>query len=388
MAAVAELQQRIEVDEKAIANGSVETAEVNRPATDLSALTATTVDGSTNPAKTPFTSPTPESKPQPAPVLTAEQSSKYDKLLSIVTSWTDKPSASTPNSPRIPLTDSDRIWLTSECLLRYLRATKWSVNEAATRLLSTLSWRHEYGLEQHTADYISPENATGKQVIFGYDVAGRPCLYLNPAKQNTERSLKQVEQLVFMLERVIDLMPPGQETLAMLINFDKKLGADRPPLWQGKLALNILQSHYPERLGRALLMNGKMLVCFQTLDRKCSGFQFWSAHKARPTYIPYSSLLPTSFHWVVWTFLKLINPFIDPYTKEKIKYDQNLRQLVPPSQLMTSHDGDVNFEYDHPVYWPALNKLAAKKREEMVKRWERRGKRVGESELFLRGGAE
>ncbi|KAI4214223.1 MAG: hypothetical protein LQ351_003308 [Letrouitia transgressa] len=349
MAAVAEPQQRIEIDEKAIANGSVETTEVNRPATDLSALPATTVDGSINPAKTPFTSPTPESKSRPAPVLTAEQSSKYDKLLSIVTLWTDKPSVSTPNSPRIPLTDSDRIWLTRECLLRYLRATKWSVNEASTRLLSTLTWRHEYGLEKHTADYISPENATGKQVIFGYDVAGRPCLYLNPAKQNTERSLKQVEHLVFMLERVIDLMPPGQEMLAMLINFDKKMGADRPPLWQGKLVLTILQSHYPERLGRALLMN---------------------------------------VHWVVWTFLKLINPFIDPNTKEKIKYDQDLRQLVPPSQLMTSHDGDIHFEYEHSVYWPALNELAAKKRLEMVERWERRGKKVGESELFLRGGIE
>ncbi|KAL9025817.1 MAG: hypothetical protein Q9196_005429 [Gyalolechia fulgens] len=328
------------------ANGSTATQDLHTSAAKLSIAENATVDGSVDPVKTPFINPSSASKIPDPPSLTPDQLSKYEEVLTTASSWTTKPS-STPNTPAIPITDPDRMWLTRECLLRYLRATKWNVKEAASRLQATLTWRHEYGLEKHTPEYISPENATGKQVIQGYDIAGRPCLYLNPANQNTERSHKQVEHLVFMLERTMDLMPAGQEMLALLMNFDKKMGADRPPMWQGKLVLNILQSHYPERLGRALVIN---------------------------------------IHWVVWTFLKLINPFIDPATREKIKYDQSCRQFVPPSQLLKTYGGEVNFEYDHDVYWPALNELAAKKRAMMIERWEQAGKKVGESEYYLKGG--
>ena len=46
----------------------------------------------------------------------------------------------------------------------------------------------------------------------------------------------------------------------------------------------------------------------------------------------------------------------------------------------------MDFEYEHEVYWPALNELAAKRRAAMVERWETAGKKVGESEWYLRGG--
>ncbi|KAL8930708.1 MAG: hypothetical protein Q9208_000579 [Pyrenodesmia sp. 3 TL-2023] len=351
MAAVAHSQQtsapeKSPLDKLSLVDGSVDIQDLHTSAARLSLAENATVDGSADPVKTPFINPSSQTKLPTTPLLTDEQSTKYSKLLSIVQDWTTKPS-STPNASASPITDSDRMWLSYECLLRYLRATRWEVQQAAIRLQATLTWRHEYGLESHTPEYISPENATGKQVLLGYDIARRPCLYLNPGKQNTERSNKQVEHLVFMLERTLDLLPAGQETLALLINFDKKMGGDRPPLWQGKQALNILQSHYPERLGRALVFN-----------------------------IP----------WVVWTFLKLINPFIDPATREKIKYDQDLRQFVPPSQLLKTYGGDVNFVYEHDVYWPALNELARKKRAAMTERWVEAGKKVGESEHYLRGG--
>lgn len=259
MATVGQPQQtpsaeEAQTDSQIKANGLVNIQDLHTSAAKLSIAENATVDGSTDPVKTPFINPPSYVKIPTTPSLTSDQSTKYSKLLTAVQGWTTKPS-STPNASAIPITDSDRIWLTCECLLRYLRATKWDVQQAANRLQATLTWRHEYGLETHTSEYISPENATGKQLLQGYDTAGRPCLYLNPGKQNTERSNRQVEHLVFMLERTIDLMPAGQETLALLINFDKKMGGDRPPLWQGKQVLNILQSHYPERLGRSLVIN-------------------------------------------------------------------------------------------------------------------------------------
>ena len=59
---------------------------------------------------------------------------------------------------------------------------------------------------------------------------------------------------------------------------------------------------------------------------------------------------------------------------------------MPPDQLLKSYGGDVDFEYDHAVYWPALNELAAQRKHEEVERWVKGGKRVGEMEGYLRGG--
>lgn len=209
---------------------------------------------SSNVLKTPFLHPSPASRSPPTPVLTADQATKYASVLSAVEAWATTPPPSAPKSLVFPLKDDERMWLTRECLLRYLRATKWSVPDTITRLLATLAWRREYILDSHTAEYFSEENATGKQVLMGYDIANRPCLYLNPGQQNTPRSDKQIEHLVFSLERTIDLMQPGQEALSLLINFREAVKA--PSGGQGRQVLRILQSHYPERLGKALLING------------------------------------------------------------------------------------------------------------------------------------
>lgn len=77
----------------------------------------------------------------------------------------------------------------------------------------TLAWRREFGIshlgEEHgdkiTADLVAVENESGKQVILGYENDARPILYLKPGRQNTKTSHRQVQHLVFMLERVIDL---------------------------------------------------------------------------------------------------------------------------------------------------------------------------------------
>lgn len=90
--------------------------------------------------------------------------------------------------------------------------------------------------------------------------------------------------------------------------------------------------------------------------------------------------------WVVWGFFKLITPFIDPLTREKLKFNEDVRQYVPPEQLWKENGGDLDFEYDHATYWPALLKLCEEKRAEQKARWEKAGKRYGESETYLKGG--
>ena len=207
----------------------------------------------TGPIAIPLAHPLPTAKPLPPVSLTPDQQAKYSQVFSAVSQWATIPTTTDKTAKNEPITDDERMFLTRECLFRYLRATKWKVPDALKRLQSTLSWRREYGADTFTADYISPENETGKQVIQGYDINGRPVLFLNPSKQNTKMSDRQIHHLSFMLDRVIDMMPPGQETTALLINFKGAGSGNVPTVAQARAVLNILQNHNPERLGKACI---------------------------------------------------------------------------------------------------------------------------------------
>jgi hypothetical protein len=208
----------------------------------------------------PFLEPEARCKPAPRAELTPEQQKKYEGLLAHCNAIEAVPVATAKNAELKPLDADERMWLTKECLLRYLRASKWDLASSKKRLESTLTWRREYGVREHTSEYINIENETGKQVLLGYDNECRPCLYLNPARQNTERSPRQIHHLVFMLERVLDLMPAGQETLALLVDFKSSTNSSNPSVAQGRQVLSILQNHYPERLGRALIINSMAVI--------------------------------------------------------------------------------------------------------------------------------
>ncbi|KAK8110512.1 CRAL/TRIO domain-containing protein [Apiospora kogelbergensis] len=285
------------------------------------------------PVKVPFTHVTADSKPIDRLILSEEQEKKYAELLAQVKTWTEVPSTKDKGGP---LTDDEKQWLTQECLLRFLRAVKWNLKDAEKRLIETLTWRREFGVDELTADHISPENETGKQLILGWDKHGRTCQYLSPGRQNTDVSPRQTQHLVYMLERSLELMPPGQEKVALLINMkaSKNRSNTAPGISQGREVLSILQTHYPERLGRALIIN-----------------------------VPF----------MVWGFFKLITPFIDPITREKI-------------QLWKEFGGEADFEYDHATYWPALTKMCEERRAERKEKWELGGKHIGELEDYLAGG--
>ncbi|KAL5614565.1 hypothetical protein BROUX41_004668 [Berkeleyomyces rouxiae] len=299
--------------------------------------------------KTPIAQPAPGCVPAARTPLSATEQAKYEALLGRARGWTEVPSA---KGKAGALTDDERMWLTRECLERYLRATKWNEAEAEKRVLATLTWRREFGLDDLTPEHIGPENETGKQMIAGFDNEARPCLYLSPGRQNTQPSHRQVEHLAFMVERVLDLLPPGQETLALLINFKPAKGqkSSGPSLSLAKECLNVLQMHYPERLGRALIIN-----------------------------VP----------WVIWGFFKLITPFIDPRTVVKLKFNEAMNQYVPEDQLWDEFEGGkLNFEYDHSVFWPALWKMTQEHKAARRERWVAGGKNIGEHENYLFGGED
>lgn len=296
--------------------------------------------------------------------LTQEELKKYKKVLKHFQNPDLKLPVDEKNtvpSKLEPLTEFEKSWLTKECFLRYLRATKWDVDQCIERIQLTLSWRREFGIGNPSfkedvinPDLVGPENETGKQVILGYENGSRPILYLKPGRQNTKTTFRQVQHLVFMLERVIDYMPPGQDSLALLIDFKQyddvpAVSGKIPPLNVSRQVLHILQTHYPERLGKALLTN-----------------------------IP----------WLGWTFLKLIHPFIDPLTREKLVFDEPFPDYCPVEQLDKNYGGYVDFTYKHDIYWPAMNDIAGDRKKHYFDRYEKFGSIVGLSEFDLRGNSD
>ncbi|KOS17191.1 CRAL-TRIO domain-containing protein [Escovopsis weberi] len=302
--------------------------------------------------KLPIPAPAAESAPLPRATLTDTQKAMYATVLDKVAALTEVACSSKHADKSGPLTDAERAWLSRDCILRYLRAAKWNAASAFERVVATLVWRREYELDGFTADYISPEQETGKQLILGFDKEGRPCLYLNPGRQNTHTSQRQVHHMFFMVERLIDVMPPGVETLALMINFkqSKTKYPQSVSMSMSREVLHILQNHYPERLGRCLIIN---------------------------------------VHWVIQGFFKLINPFIDPVSRAKLKFNEDMRQYVPPEQLWSADwDGELDFDYDHEAYWPALMEMCRQKKEARIARWEAAGKHIGESEDYMAGSTD
>ncbi|KAF5367525.1 hypothetical protein D9758_003628 [Tetrapyrgos nigripes] len=248
------------------------------------------------------------------------------------------------------LTEEEKFWLSYECQLRYLRATKWkSADACIQRIESTLKWRREFGIyDKITSSYIEPEAVTGKEILFGYDTYGRPAFYMIPSRQNTNEATRQVEFAVWMLERAIDLMDEGVESLDLLINFADK--AKNPSLSTARKVLSILQNHYPERLGKALVIN-----------------------------VPY----------LVNMFFNMITPFIDPVTVKKLNFNIDVVKdgLFESDQVMKEWWGGIqDFEYQHDKYWSALNGMCERRKKEWMENWRKLGGKIGTSEKAYKTG--
>jgi hypothetical protein len=115
--------------------------------------------------------------------------------------------------------------------------------------------------------------------------------------------------------------------------------------------LNIIQNHYPERLGRAIVINVPFLIN---------------------------------------AFFKLIMPFVDPVTREKIKFNPDVigDGLFTKENLMTQWWGGIReFEWNHEQYWPALVKMCAERRAEQMERWRKLGAKIGVDEWDIKEGS-
>lgn len=155
-----------------------------------------------------------------------------------------------------PLSGHSLKYCTDSCLRRYLEARNWNVDKSKKMLEDTLKWRSIYKPEEIRWDEVAMEGETGKMYRAGFhDRQGRVVLILRPGMQNTSSMENQMKHLVYLLENAMLNLPPGQEQMAWLIDFTGWSITNNVPLKSARETINILQNHYPERLGIAILYN-------------------------------------------------------------------------------------------------------------------------------------
>ncbi|TEB32352.1 CRAL/TRIO domain-containing protein [Coprinellus micaceus] len=243
-------------------------------------------------------SPEPGTVIHPVYSYTEEQLQKIEDL--------KKYSASVALPPSDPYYKWEQRWLArADTHPRYMRATKWNYRDSEKRIKATMEWRRTFKPDLIRPDDVRIEAETGKIILNGFDKDGRPIIYMRPGRENTERSDRQLRHLVWWLERAKDLQPAGQESIVILVDYKSTTLRTNPSISVAGKVLHILQDHYPETLGRALG----------------------------------------------------ISPFLDPVTRDKMRFNPNLLDLIDKDQLDSDFGGSYEFEFEPNSYWDQIVEL-------------------------------
>ncbi|KAL3903113.1 MAG: hypothetical protein SGILL_010569, partial [Bacillariaceae sp.] len=106
--------------------------------------------------------------------------------------------------------------------------------------------------EEDFAAILTNETETGKIYTRGYDDAGRACMYMRPANENTVGELNNLRHLVFQLEKAVACSNKnGHGKICLIIDYDGFQVSQAPPMSTTRKVLEILQRHYAERMFRA-----------------------------------------------------------------------------------------------------------------------------------------
>lgn len=195
-------------------------------------------------------------------------------------------------------------------LRRFLQARSLNVDKACKFLVQHQKWRRSfvpYGCISEAE--IPNELKRNKIFLQGYDKINRPIGVILAARHDSfQRDLEEFKRfVVFGFDKAVSSLSAGQEKFVLIA--DLQGWSYRNMDIKGYLSiLQILQDHYPERLGRLFMI-----------------------------HVPY-------LFWGAW---KVIYPFIDPVVKEKIVFvedkflEATLLKDIDVSQLPDIYGGKL-----------------------------------------------
>ncbi|KAI9340681.1 CRAL-TRIO domain-containing protein [Zopfochytrium polystomum] len=249
-----------------------------------------------------------------------------------------------------------RVFCSDPCLRRYLRATAWDVDKAAAKLRETLIWRADYRPHEITHDQVRSEALGGNTFVNGFDKQGRPIIYLIK-RQKTENPDLNVRLLLFCLEEAIRLMPEGVEKVCLIIDLKEYKRSNSTPISVSRFTLNVLLSHYPERLGVCAILNAPWI--FGTLWAMVSPFidPITQAKVRMLKYTPPPPSAPAAAADGRQSALSTASTSLTSTTTTTTTTattaprSSPLLELIDPHQLIVAYGGEYGFVYDHDAYW-------------------------------------
>ncbi|KAL9652760.1 hypothetical protein ABK040_010793 [Willaertia magna] len=208
--------------------------------------------------------------------------------------------------------------LDNACLIRYLKARDFEIPKAHKLLWHSLNWMEDYKPHLIRAKNLSEESSTGKLYCSGYDKMNRPIVYMIPRNENTKDGEKHIQLLAYTLLSAINRMELSDK-MTWICDFEGTSMKSVPSVSDAKKTIEILSSHFPERLG----------MCFIVNPPKIFGM-----------------------------FYKLVSGFIPPITKSKIKIcykKDDLKSIFEPyidlNQLDKRYGGLVENKFNHDEMW-------------------------------------
>ncbi|CAL5193217.1 unnamed protein product [Lathyrus oleraceus] len=165
-----------------------------------------------------------------------------------------------------PIADKFPTICSDASVLRFLKARNYNTMKAAKMLRGTLKWRLEFKPEKIQWDDVAKEALKGRLYKADYlDKQGRVVFVIKAGLQNPSLAMVQIKYLVYCLENAISNPPSTQEQMVWLIDF-QGWSTSCISVKVTRDTAQVLQNHYPERLGLAVLYNPpKLFESFWTM---------------------------------------------------------------------------------------------------------------------------
>eukprot|EP01026_Neomeris_dumetosa_P025362 TRINITY_DN2088_c0_g1_i1.p1 TRINITY_DN2088_c0_g1~~TRINITY_DN2088_c0_g1_i1.p1 ORF type:complete len:275 (-),score=13.90 TRINITY_DN2088_c0_g1_i1:323-1090(-) len=173
---------------------------------------------------------------------------------------------------RPDLSKEEREFCDVGCLKRYLFTYKNDVDKAVARLLDTLKWREEFGVNQLNPHMFESDIPIGNLYIWNKLVDNKTVVIKR--KRNDQNLNIDPEHycvyLVFILETAIKMLPKDQEQIILMLDVTKYSRQNSPPFRSVIKMLRIVAWHYPQRLHKLYIVNAPTI--FQALFAAISPF--------------------------------------------------------------------------------------------------------------------
>jgi hypothetical protein len=165
-------------------------------------------------------------------------------------------------------------------LLRYLVARDWKVSKSIKMLTATMEWRKDNQAKKCFRCVTDP-NAHMMEFV-GWDNFHRPVMYSSHRWSLDRANVPQsVDHVLESYQHAEKLLPVGVDKWVVTVDFVTYSHWTDGRSKSGKEVINMLQDHFPERLGMQILID------------------------------------PPTMFWLLW---KILSAFVDEKTKQKVAF--------------------------------------------------------------------